>query len=572
VVGQALTALRPTVTGQVDRYTVSPALPAGVVLDPTTGVISGTPTAAAQSTAYVVQASNVGGSSSYTLQFSVGTVDMVSGATVNRTVVAGTAIYFEVVIKPRYLTFTGTLYASAADPDHVLATPVSVTPNSDGSFTLEVSTSNAAAVGTYAGTATLQLCSDASCNTLQAVPSVTANYTLAVRQWVEDWPGDHLTTLTPWRDAPDWQTFQGNAAHTGFVPVTVVPDDLTTRWQRPVDRNVASGLVANLATIATSNGLYYISGANAVQARSEADGSLVWSHDFSNLLFPSANPPAVANGTVYVAAGQQDSTYFYAFDAATGAVRFHAPMASQWENYLAPTVGPLGVYTNAGYFGGAYGFTSAGQPLFFAPLEQQDVWTPAVDTDSVYAYTGYALTVLDASTGQRRGSIADPMGHTAFPEVGGSVVLGGPHSAFAAQYSNSLFTASGVHNSLEHFDTAAMAIDWSVDGVYPRTPAYRDGVVYAVNNSPLQLEARSESNGGLLWTWTPPGVDELGFISEVLLTNTLAFVSTARATYAVDLGTHKAVWSFPVSGNLALSASGILYVEGPASLTAFNAK
>jgi hypothetical protein len=43
-IGSAITANAPVVKGSVSRYSVSPALPAGLVLNDTTGVISGTPT------------------------------------------------------------------------------------------------------------------------------------------------------------------------------------------------------------------------------------------------------------------------------------------------------------------------------------------------------------------------------------------------------------------------------------------------------------------------------------------------------------------------------------------------
>jgi hypothetical protein len=61
----------------------------------------------------------------------------------------------------------------------------------------------------------------------------------------------------------------------------------------------------------------------------------------------------------------------------------------------------------------------------------------------------------------------------------------------------------------------------------------------------------------------------------------VVFVSTNLATYAIDLATHQAVWSYPLVGKLALSKSGIMYIEGqqsqstpavPGSLTAINVK
>src|SRR5207244_1346518 len=54
-VGVAATPASPTVSGGAPTlYDVQPALPAGLSIDPATGVISGTPTASATTTPYVV--------------------------------------------------------------------------------------------------------------------------------------------------------------------------------------------------------------------------------------------------------------------------------------------------------------------------------------------------------------------------------------------------------------------------------------------------------------------------------------------------------------------------------------
>lgn len=62
----------PTVTGGTPTlYTVAPALPAGLSLDPDTGVLSGTPTGTQAATDHVVTASNAGGSAQATVNVRV---------------------------------------------------------------------------------------------------------------------------------------------------------------------------------------------------------------------------------------------------------------------------------------------------------------------------------------------------------------------------------------------------------------------------------------------------------------------------------------------------------------------
>jgi hypothetical protein len=71
VVGTAITNMVPVVTGTVTNYSVDPALPSGVAINPTTGVISGTPVAVAASANYTVTASNSGGSTTASVTIAV---------------------------------------------------------------------------------------------------------------------------------------------------------------------------------------------------------------------------------------------------------------------------------------------------------------------------------------------------------------------------------------------------------------------------------------------------------------------------------------------------------------------
>jgi len=59
--GAALTPVAPTLNGHADTFAVFPSLPAGLTLDPATGIVSGTPTSARLALTYTVTASNAGG-------------------------------------------------------------------------------------------------------------------------------------------------------------------------------------------------------------------------------------------------------------------------------------------------------------------------------------------------------------------------------------------------------------------------------------------------------------------------------------------------------------------------------
>jgi hypothetical protein len=227
------------------------------------------------------------------------------------------------------------------------------------------------------------------------------------------------------------------------------------------------------------------------------------------------------------------------------------------------------LYANAGYGGGLYAFDPSGNQLFFANENQTSEWAAAADSSAVYVYDGN-LHVQDLLTGVVTKQISDPTFTNYIYEIRGAPVLGAPGSVFVANYANSVLNGGTIGNTLLNFRTDTGVIAWQVPGCYPTTPAYNAGVVYAVNQIPFRLEARAEADGSLLWSWTPPNPAESQFVSEVLLTKNLAFVSTDRSTYAIDLATHQASFSYPASGKLALSANAILYIQNPTTLVALN--
>lgn len=72
VTGQAITPNAPTsLGGAITNYNIVPALPAGLAISSTTGIISGTPTATRAATDYTVTASNAAGSTTATVNITV---------------------------------------------------------------------------------------------------------------------------------------------------------------------------------------------------------------------------------------------------------------------------------------------------------------------------------------------------------------------------------------------------------------------------------------------------------------------------------------------------------------------
>jgi hypothetical protein len=91
-IGTVITANTPTVSGPVDSYGVSSALPTGLSLSPSTGIITGTPTVLATAATYTVTATNTAGSTTAALSIAVVPATFDVSGTVTGTVAAGVTL------------------------------------------------------------------------------------------------------------------------------------------------------------------------------------------------------------------------------------------------------------------------------------------------------------------------------------------------------------------------------------------------------------------------------------------------------------------------------------------------
>ena len=388
----------------------------------------------------------------------------------------------------------------------------------------------------------------------------------------------------PGRDSAlsDWSTFQHDAAHTGFVDAEFDPARFAEvwSWSRPVGDPEPIGGINSVATgagkVFVAKDVYF--GQGALYALDEADGSLSWTYALGPMA--SVGPPAFSNGSVYVpSTDPAENCVIWAVDAASGSYRFKMPSTCQWSAFFAPTVRG-GSVLHTSQAGAVSSYSSVDGALHWSqPAGAYDQTTPAGDARYVYQYghsgNDAALNVFDAKTGASVAAIIDPFssgfsGYSTFsaPMLGSSgnaiVFSGGGFSGRAASSSEQFDS-----RVLVNYDMARKTYAWRSADAYLTHPAIAHGVIYAARNGPAALDALSEADGHVLWSWTLPAPDS-SFHRNIVVTRNLVFVSTDASVYAIDLTTHQPVWHYPRPGMLAISAGSILYIAAGATISDGN--
>lgn len=463
----------------------------------------------------------------------------------------GVSVPLSVTARPTFAT-SGTVYVIVVDNSGVINPTLNLVAQPDGSYLAQLSTA-ALPTGRYTGQLEVRVCPVATCVQQFAGSPVMLPYDFTVGT------PTNLTPLARIAGIGDWVTHQGNAAHDGYVPVSVNASRFTTRWRwlsADSDMGASPPVVANDTVYVATSGFFALS--SKLIGLREADASVRWSYNFGGVF--ALNPPAVDGGAVYAATTGHSDTAMWSFDALTGAQRFRTPFQSQWEHYYAPTVLGGVVHTNGGYYGGLNTFDAAtGEARWFAGLAQFDQWTPAVDASHAYANVGGKLSVLRRADG----SVAAEMDLPGYSWGGWSShvipVLAGNARVLAR--SGGPFNANGQSSTLTLASPLSVPqIAWSVNGAFVTDPVVARGVVYVANASPLQLEARSLATGQIQWTWPLPSAQDTGFFGNLVVTDSHVFVSSNRKTYAVDLAGRNTAWTYGRPGHKAISANGILYI------------
>jgi len=383
--------------------------------------------------------------------------------------------------------------------------------------------------------------------------------------------------------ADDWTQFQGNAAHTGYVPGTFDPHVFTELWSvdappysaGPGDRAVAIDRSQVYATMLEGYGFegpYHVLGLDL------RTGQEHWRNSITANSHSGVSAPTVHGKRVYVHhwghSGSSGSTYpddypmLIGLDAIDGDTLFQTTHSGQWSSGSRPTTMGDQVFAAGGYYGGLDAYDGeTGANTWFTKVPQQYGWIPAADETHVYVYMGYASASPGPSPGRlyavhrEQGGIdyevLHPESYHTFYGTLQNVALGELGDAF------SLTRSASYDTLLASFDLESRSIRWQLNGDFTGTMAVGNGVIAIPNGN--QLTFIEQATGNPLWSWQA-GIDVTG---NVVLTDNLAFVSAGGSVHAVDLLRRESVWSAPVSGDLAL-AHGVLVVSNPSGVTAFQ--
>ena len=356
-----------------------------------------------------------------------------------------------------------------------------------------------------------------------------------------------------WSRAGEWTTYMGNAQHTGYIDASVDPSLFSERWVRSP---IAGG---GLFQATTGGGRVYLAttsyfNSQRVLALNPATGAAVWQRDFGAIF--GLNQATYDGASVYVTTGGHGDTYLYALNEADGTLRYQSPFGSQFEHWKAPVVAGSAIVTAGGSYGGMYGFDKAtGSQLFFRSGSQVDGWGPAVDNGMVYITDGGVKgispttgSVVVQNTDSRLIAVTTPV-----------VAAPGTLLAVTGGRMMSVSTATGL-------------INWEQSATFTGAPVAANGAIYAFSGN--LVAARALNDGALLWSWSPPEPyttrQAMALVNNVLFVSCSSDFGEAGITYAIDIASHRTVWSYPLSGELSVSGQGVLYIVAGARVAAIN--
>jgi hypothetical protein len=436
--------------------------------------------------------------------------------------------------------------------DGLLAQTVTVNLEGTNQQTVPLVISPALAQGEYASSIEVRVCYDdpAECRS----PVTGSPWRVPLKVSVKS--GTNLTALAPIAGLSPWSTYNGNATQNAYLPVSLDPARFSRRWNTTIAAAETGAPVADGGRVfvsrADSNGQWTLT------ATSEAHGEVLWRYD----LGPQTGAAAVAagNGRVFVFSTGGTGGVLWTLDQASGRLLGKTNRVGSSEYRRAPTV-----VDDAVYLGETAGMSRIDAATGLVQWENRNLrwssgyWTPAVDGGLAYTVQSNQLYALNTNDGSIAFNVEDAQ-------------LAWNDTAAKTVTVNGRLGIVKSRDRLVAYDLQTRTRKWVAETFTQGQPVLAGDTVYSLGESGLVLEARAADTGVLQWKsgWLFANTN-LASGGHLIVTSNLAFVSSAQGTMAVDLATHKIVWSYPFGGELAISDRGVLYITpSSGTLAAIN--
>lgn len=366
----------------------------------------------------------------------------------------------------------------------------------------------------------------------------------------------------------DWNNYQGNAAHTGYVPVQSDPAAIYPLWTQDVllaDKASDEGkyIHHHFGGVAVVDGTVYFSfygnqlnqdNISVVSALDTKSGNLNWRKVIDRATTIGA--PLFANGKILVAGSNGGSANLIALDTAKGVAAYELifdnikpfdPQVFQNNIYLRSSAN-ASLNTDTGKIDWTNNTTTSAN------------FNPAISDDYIMFPMHHGLEVLDRKTGTAAftidadGAFSDEL-RPIYPIYDNS-----RHTAYVTLASNN----NDASYSLYALDLQTHKMKWqSPEHYYQASMA--DNEIYEVDYDSLlstKINAYNAETGEIAWSWHGAGLSEYPVGSRPLVvTKDLIFVSSPKYTLGISRVTHKVVWKSPKTGLLAIGDNKLFIVD-----------
>lgn len=347
--------------------------------------------------------------------------------------------------------------------------------------------------------------------------------------------------------AGPWTTFGNGPAHTGYYPATLGNQTLAANWTLSFTQPLNQAAIADGKVFVTP--YIYMSDAY-LTAVDLPTGTIAWQKNFTSAY--AINPPTYDQGQVLVQrCNHATDSQVWCLDASSGSTVWSAPYSCQWDRALAPLVTNVGVFVDAGSYGGMYGYNrTSGAQLFSVGLDQYDQWTPGFYNSGLYSFMVGKFRNHNASSGATNWTL----------DFGWNWSGYSMNRAVAFDSGRAYLINDSVGGSeLICIDLAAHSVLWRVQTGFTGTPAVANGRVYAITSAGKKVQAFDAVNGSLLAEYATSTVN---CANQPIVTDDALLVAGSSNVFIFNLSTKALLQNISFGGNISLSNGSLIIAGG----------